>query len=433
MDDFKRLKFEEKEGAHLLAYGDRPILHIEPVDGTRDEFEELEPGVFRWTRISDTPVSEMRMAFSTATEATYTMVPALNYNGNAWGNSVEYTGDSFEGTPWTYAYHRTTIPACTYSESGGFACALMADKGEEPSCSIYKAEGAPALQKHVLVWPEQEGPKVLWRHMWAKDTFMGTMEPKRRFCAIITAYRLVGERFRYKNLLDFAWRYYGHTMQPHHSTDQLWKYSIAYFKALWTKERDGFAAFNRGFQWYDKTCEFSKRNQVKYELGWVGQSASASVTLLHNYLKTGDRDSYDKAVSCLDSWIKYAKTDSNSVLPRVKFDGAPCDQARAFPIDACNLGQGAQQYFEAADLMEKCGTPREDYLKFAMDICDFAVKVQKEDGQIGKSWNEAGEVIQAKGTIGAFFIEPLLSISQNRRISLFRPAGYVPLIITAPS
>ena len=38
---------------------------------------------------------------------------------------------------------------------------------------------------------------------------------------------------------------------------------------------------------------------------------------------------------------------------QIKFDGAPVDQTRDIPIDACNLGQGATQYFLAADLMEK--------------------------------------------------------------------------------
>jgi len=250
---------------------------------------------------------------------------------------------------------------------------------------------------------------VLYRHEWAPTDFMGNMEPRSEFNAIMMAFPVVKPRHQIRTVLDFAWRYYAHPMKGEFSCERLWKLSVAFMKSLWTLEKDGFVAFNRGLQWYKSTCFYAKRDAIKYELGWVGQSASASNALLQNYLRTKDKDSLEKAVSCLDAWVKFSKIDNGTGLHKIKFDGAPTDQERVIPLDACNLGQGAYQYFEAADVMEKLGMPKPEYVEFAMDICDFAVRAQSESGEFAKSWNEDGTVNQQEGTIGCFLIPPLLT------------------------
>ena len=402
----KNFEFKQNNNAYELTDGSRVLLTIAICDGATDTFEKIEDGAWKWTRKLSAPTDKMRMEFDTASAPKYTMVPAVNYNGNGWGDSEEYVGDSFEGTPWTYEWHRVMIPACTYTEmENSFAVALMAVQDDTPSCSLYKVESG--MERHALVWPEQAGPKMLGRHEW-KEAYMGTMEPRDTFEGIIFACPVEIERHQARTLLDFAWRFYGHSLPAPMQPEDMWRYSIAFMKSLWTKEKDGFVAFNRGLQWYNSTCFYAKRDQIKYELGWVGQSASASNTLLYEYLRTGDEDAYSKASQCLDAWPKYTKLEGVEGLVQIKFDGAPVDQTRDIPVDACNLGQGAVQYFLAADLMEKCGTPRPEYIDYAMGMVNFVVSHQLESGEFAKSWNKDGSVRQQNGTIGAFLIPAVL-------------------------
>jgi hypothetical protein len=237
---------------------------------------------------------------------------------------------------------------------------------------------------------------------------MGEIEPRREFSGIITVTPLTRPRHGWHFLLDFAFRYYGTDLPEVMEPKDLYRYSIAFLKSLWTKEPDGFCCTNRGLQWYKSTCFFAKRDEIKYELGWVGQSGSIANAMLKYYLETGDKDALYKATSVLDSWIEFSKIEGGGGLHRIKFDGPPTEQTRVIPLDACNLGQGAFQFFEAANNMEKIGDPRPKYREFAMDVCNFALNSQKPDGEFAKSWNEDGSVKQQSGTIGAFLIPPLL-------------------------
>ncbi len=400
--------YRVEEGRIVLTANGKDVAYLRTVSGAADTLTEIEPGAWRWTRRTEKPVSEMRMEMDTAYSANYTMVPAVNYNGNGWGDSVEYTGDNCNGIPWTYAYHRCTIPACTYTEGPEFGAAMMCEDTDKASCSLYKPAGEE-FTRHALIWPEQEGPKVLYRHEWAVNDYMGAMEPRSTFDAVITVFPIELPRHQVRTLLDFAWRYYGHDMKPEFNAQKLWELSIAFMKSLWTLESDGFVAFNRGLQWYPKECYFGKRNAIRYEIGWVGQSASASNALLENYLRTGDKDSLDKAIACLDAWIKFTHIEgAPHGLRYIKFDSAPSVQERYIPLDACNLGQGAFHYFEAYDKAKKCGLEKPEYLDFAYGICDFAVNAQHENGEFAKSWNHDGTVNQQSGTIGCFLIPPLV-------------------------
>ena len=417
----KQFEMKQSGDAYELTDGKTVLLTIPARADAVDSFEKIEDGAYKWTRKLNAPTDKMQLTFDTAHAPLYTVVPAVNYNGNGWGDSEEYVGDSFEGTPWTYEWHRVMIPACTYTEmDNDYAVAMMAVQDDTPSCSMYKVESG--MERHALIWPEQAGPKMLGRHEW-KEAYMGTMEPRDTFEAILVAFPVETRRHQIRSLLDFAWRFYGHKLPAPMQPEDMWRYSIAFMKSLWTLEKDGFVAFNRGLQWYKSTCFYAKRDQIKYELGWVGQSASASNTLLYEYLRTGDKDAYEKASMCLDAWPKYTKLEGVDGLVQIKFDGAPVDQTRDIPIDACNLGQGATQYFLAADLMEKCGTPRPEYIDYAMGMVNFVVSHQKESGEFAKSWNKDGSVRQQNGTIGAFLIPPVLEAYKRTGDAKYRESA----------
>lgn len=442
-----RYEFAPGDGAWTLTRDGDPVLRVLTRDGAADSFTPIEDGFWLWERVCDEPVESMRMELETAFAPEYWMVPGISYNGNGWGDTPEYVGDrASDGTPWTWAWHRATIPACTYSAAGGQAVVLTGQLGDAVSCSTTR-EGD--VQRHTLLWPEVEGPATLHRHFW-KESYHGTMEPRRHFQAVIGAFAAPRAHLDYQPLLDFAFRYYGHPVQEPLGPQRLYDLSLDYTRFLWTKEEDGFVSINRGCTWHDleqgsatpevQEPEFGKTRQSKYEIGWVGQSASLSVALLTEHARSGDVDARDKGLAVLDHWCRFALPNG---LIRHKFDISPtvdgvmetpvetlvqskepgkelayeeyhpeyvtgADGKRIYPIDACNLGGAAEYLLDAYELAAEAGTPRERYKEVALGICDFALREQKETGQFAKAWNPDGTLFREGGTVGCFLVPALL-------------------------
>ncbi|MBD3940192.1 hypothetical protein IF188_00575 [Microbacterium sp. NEAU-LLC] len=414
-----------------------PILRVLPRAGATDSFTPIEDGFWLWERVCDEPTDSMRMEIETTFTPDYTMVPGISYDGNGWGDTPEYVGDrAADGTPWTWAWHRCTVPACTYSAATGQAVVLTGALDDAVSCSLTR-EGD--VQRHSLLWPEVEGPQVLHRHFW-KDAYEGSMEPRRTFQAIIGGFAVDRPHLDYAPLLDFAFRYYGHAVREPFGPQRLYELSIAYTKFLWSKEADGFISINRGCGWHDDITAFGKARISKYEIGWVGQSALLSLALLEEYLRSGDEDARDKALSVLDHWCRFALPNG---MIRIKFSLSPeqdgvlesavekreqskqpgkelpyeeyhpefvtgADGKRIFPIDACNLGGAAEHLLSAYELAERIDMPRPEYKRVALGICDFARREQKPNGQFAKAWNPDGSVFREGGTVGCFLVPALL-------------------------
>ena len=428
--------------AFVIAIDGKPYAKIVSVEGADDSFEKIEDGAWRWRRHTDTPVDNMRMEMILLGDPTFTMVPSVSYNGNGWGDVLEYVGDRAEdGTPWSWASHRVTIPACTYSENEHISIALMAEANSNSACSLYKIDEG---EKHVLIFPEEEKPKTLQRHFWG-EPFQGTMEPTCDFEGIILAIASDGSKYRYKELLDFAWRYYGHTMKPARPASELYRLGIAYTRFLFMREKDGFAGFVSGSQWYQGVNGYKKKER-RYEIGWVGQSASMANACINDYIENGDQDNLEMAIEAHDAWLKYDPPKRNfisankmkyhpwfelpfetmtaedidiwvtgedqyeSILNRIGKKQIRDESGRMVEKnDACNIGTGAEGYFEAYDLLQKIGIDKPEYLKAALDTCDFAIESQDENGCFAKSWDNDGNVLAKNGTIGCFLILPILN------------------------
>ncbi len=439
----------KSENGYALAENGKIYALILPAEGAEDSFEKLEDGAWRWRRHTAKPVDRMRMEVLLLGAPTFTMVPAVSYNGNGWGKTPEYVGDRAEdGTPWSWASHRVTIPACTYSENDGISIALMAEPNGNSACSLYKTEEG---EKHVLIFPEEEKPKTLHRHFWG-EPFEGTMEPRCDFEGILYASLSDGTRHRYKGLLDFAWRYYGHPIRPPKSAKELYRLSIAYARYLLQKEKDGFVGFTSGAHWIPKLNGYQK-SEHGYELGWVGQNASFAAAFIEDYIQSGDKENLDIGLAVLDGWLKYGLT-SDCFIVAHKMYGRDTDPIYDLPLetmtkddidpwefpegrlegilshmigrprpdrnrvpgsDACNLGTGAEGYFEAYDLLKTIGIDRPEYLKAALRTCDFALESQDENGCFAKSWDNEGNVLSKKGTIGCFLILPLVNAYRRTR------------------
>ena len=439
------VNIEFKDNCNYICLDGVPCARIIPVCGAVDTFTPITEGVWRWHRRTEAPTDKMRMELVFLGDPDFTMVPSVSYNGNGWGDTPEYVGDFAEdGTPWSWAWHRVTIPACTYSENTKIGIALMSEPNVNCACSLYKVDEG---KKHVLIFPEEEKPKTLQRHFW-NGPYEGTMEPTCDFEGIIFTAPSDGTRFRYKALMDFAWRYYGHEFKAPKSAEELYRLSIAFSCYLFERERDGFAGFARGCEWNLGSTSYKKTEHI-YEVGWAGQSASLANAFIYDYLRTGDKEKLDMAIEVHDSWIRKGKHPAGHITGRLDMDEwsykeiAPdympdkwvhgenkyeslynrylsCSQGnipkvyrdvdgRPFKAnDACNNGTAADCYFEAYDLLCSAGIDKPEYLDMAFGICDHALKTQADNGCYPKAWKNDGSSRGYKGTVGCFMILPIL-------------------------
>ncbi len=390
---------------HLELDGET-ALTIAAQQECTDTFAPIGEGAFLWTRTSAQPTDRMQMTVKAADPLRYWQVPAVNYNGNGWGSGAQYSGFSKDGTPWTYAWHRVAIPACTYAESERFAVSLFGAEEGGMSGSIWTEEDK-ACQS--LLWPEQEGPKVLIKRCWM-PAYNGTMEKRTAFTAVLHVTKAKAIRESYHDLLDFAWGYFHREVAMQKSPEMVEKLDTLFFRSLWMKLFDGVTGFQTGMHWVESEAAFVKSRN--FELGWTGQNASLAATLLRQYQKYGDPDLRDKALSVLDSWVKYARRDNGLMLCKLQCDPNHLDSIIngdiPITIDACNLGTGATYFFKAARLCDELGIERPEYRKTALDLCDFALKAQQASGELAKSWFLDGGVDSRHGSVGMFLVLPLV-------------------------
>ena len=397
----------KREKNQTAFYADGDLIFTAPAQpGCIDSFEPIGDCAWRWVRKTETPLSEMKMTLQQAQPVTYWQVPAVNYNGNGWGSGAQYSGFVCDGEPWTYAWHRTAIPACTYAEQGAWAVALFGEEEGGMSCSIWEEEGAVRQQ---LLWPEVEGPKVLSKRFWM-ERYQGTMEPRSTFTGIIFLTKVERKGRGYQKLIDFAWQYFRRELTMARQPEEIHKMDVTYARMMWHKKADGLVGFSFGLRWDEFQCMYVRRPE--FEIGWVGQNASLACTLLGEYVQTGDTDARDKALSVLDSWVKHASLPAGVffvklVCPPDRIDSRPNGNI-PLDLDACNLGTGATYFFKASRLCKKAGIHRPEYEKMALDLCDFAVRTQRENGEFAKSYFLDGSVNSAHGSVGAFLILPLL-------------------------
>lgn len=405
---------EEEQVMHLISKG-QVIGAILPIRDAylevKDALEEIEDGVFRWNRTfvnqgKTSRACRLSMDFRSAYEPEYYMIPAVSYNGNEWGRGLEPKGLSRNGQPWTFAWHRTSVPGATYSEGNGWSIALF---GEPPkdmkgfSCSLEQV-GGQAI--HRLLWPEEETPFTYSYRDTYSETYRGTLDlsPGETFEA--TAYLVVkrceSPRVSWSRMLDVAWRLHDKPLKRGMDAQRVWELSLDYARnGLW-KVDGAFSGFTIGLTWKDGSWQ-----QVRhYEIGWCGQNASLANSFLSDYLRSGNHDSMSRGLAVLDQWVEQGRL-SNGLI-HCHYDYLLHKRGEMEVQDACNLGTAALNLFEAEQLAERCGVNRSIYRETALGICDFVLSVQSPEGRIGKSWRNDGTVADPKGTVGCFLVPPLV-------------------------
>jgi len=385
------IQWKDLPGVGIGIYADgREIARLTAVPGARDALS-IDGEALLWRRVCDRETDRMEMALETSFPAEHTMVPAVSYDGNAWGSDHEYKGHEWQGTAYTFASHRTAVPAATASWGEGFSVALCALDGADTAGSVLPG---PSGALHRVIWPEVEAPRVLHAHSWA-EAYSGTMAPRREFAALV--YLGDGSAAAWQRMLRDCWRRHAPLGAPCMRAEEAWRRGIAYGKALYTRERDGLNAFSIGLTWDGKA--WVKRPSMKYEIGWCGQNASLAVSFLYHAQMHGDGEAREIGYSVLDSWLEKARSPQGLLLTRYDPPG--------MPIDAVNLGGAGLQFFEAARIARLLGDEKPAYREAALEVCDFAIRRQRLDGGIGVRWDQAGKALQLQGTAGAYLILPL--------------------------
>lgn len=381
--------WEKKEGGIYFYVNNIPAARIETPDDTEDNF--IRKGqIIYWERKTAVPADSMIMEINTLFQAEHSMVPAISYDGNPWGNDHEYKGFETDGMPYSFAYHRCAVPGATCSWNERISLALF---GERHCSGSLKITGQGA--SHRLLWPETESPRVLYAGRWG-GAYYGRMEP----ACIFKAWLCFGDtkgKEAWKQMLQTVWRQNYKPLYPVRCANQVWKLSADYAHKLYTEEADGFNGFSIGFTW--NGTDWVKRPELKYEIGWCGQNASLAVSMLYDYQMYGDKRSLETGLRVLDCWLKKARSRTGLLLTRYDPPG--------MLIDACNLGTAGLQLFEAYAQANRLGIKRQEYFDAAIEICDFAMARQRLDGGIGMSWNPDGTVQELRGTAGAFLVLPL--------------------------
>lgn len=401
------IQFKEADFGWQVLLDGKTVLTIPVPEGCHDSFELINDKAFYWRRKTDKPVTQMKLTLQASYQPRYFQIPAVNYNGNGWGSGAQYSGYGCAGEPWIYAWHRTAIPACTYSESEDYAVALFGEEKGGMSCSIYEQEG---ILKQELIWPETEAPKVLFKRAW-QAPYYGTMEPTSEFTGIVMLMPAGKPRERMHDLLDFAWEFFYRDLTMWKSPELVKKLDLLLFRQLWSKKYNGLVGFTHGLNWDDQSNLFIQQSRY-FEIGWVGQNAAKACALLDQYIEEGDEDARDKALAVLDSWEKYTFLPNGLMLVKIVEKPERLDSTLNGDIptdlDACNLATAATYFFRAASLCEKAGIERPSYAKRAFGLCDFFVSAQQASGEFAKSYFMDGSIDKAHGSIGAFIVLPLL-------------------------
>ena len=387
---------------HVLLDGEQ-VLTIEVPAGCTDSFEPIGDNAFYWHRKTDKPVTEMRLTLKANYIPRYFQIPSVNYNGNGWGSGAQYYGYGDKNQPWTYAWHRVAIPACTYTESDKYAVALFGEEKGGMSCSVYP-EGNQIVQE--LIWPEVEGPKVLYKRCWA-EAYHGTMEPTDSFTGIVMLSPAGKPREKVHDLLDLAWKLNYRDFKMAYAPEKIKQLDLLFMRSLWWKKYNGLCGIRTGINWNEEQCYYKPMTE-KFESAWTGQNIAVSCYLLEEYLEHGDEDARDKAIAVLDSWDQYAFVDNGLMLTYLEAKPNNLDSILNGDIrmvfDSCQLGVSAAYFFRAAELCKQAGIDRPSYEKRAFGLCDFFVKAQQESGEFAKSYFMDGSIEAPHGSVGAFIL-----------------------------
>ena len=393
-----------KEGATTLGEFRIPAL---PGITHREKAERLDERTFRidcaFTATKDLDSTRLEAGFVHLSSCPFWMIPSVSYNGNEWGRGKEPKG-AREGGEWrTTAARRTSIPGAMYSEGERYAVATWTEPPHEDRMN-YSVSIRPEQEQvgHHYIWPEEEMPLTYVSRDRFETGYRKRASLRKGESVRLSLYVHVtpvqGGHAAMRSFLDKAWELAPKPDVEVFPPEKVWELGVRYAKeSLWAEEGD-YKGFSIGLL-PEPDGTWKQRGGGKFEIGWCGQNASYAITLLQDYLRNGSRESLEKGMATLDTWSRCTLPNGLFTVRYDEPDG---------PIDACNLGTAAVNFFEAYDVAKECGYERPEYERVAYGICDFVVKDQQENGCYAKGWQPDGTCIYREGTIGCFLVPAMI-------------------------
>lgn len=385
-----------------------PMALIEDYDPAKDTVEEWDEGVYRLTRcfgLHEAQGGELAVDVLHLGKQRFYEIPCVTYHGNHWGSGVEPQGLTCNGQPWVYAHHRSSIPGCTYSETEKHALCFFGDLGNPPF-SMSLVETAQGM-RHRLLLPQVEKPISYT----AKAAWTGARVPKLhctnglKFVAWVVLEKTSGKGLAIQKAMDVANHLMGHKPAPQHRTEQLWDLGIRFAVGSAYFENKDFKGFCMGL--YEDAGVWCQRRNV-LEIGWVGQNALMAVSLMREGVRRHDEKLIHQGAEVLDIW-QAARLPNG--LFRCRFDAV---QAHETPTadereDSANLYSVVVQYLEAWRLARTWGLNKPAWRDTALELCQFALRAQLEDGSFPRAWYADGKPAACNGTAGAYMAWALMA------------------------
>lgn len=363
-----------------------------------------------WKNCSSTPKEfETRFRIGTKFVPTRYLIPCVNVNGNEFGAGSEPKGLTKDGKPWIFAYDRVSIPSCTLTESKDVAVSLFVSGESEvsltSSCSLARDDDTGYFYQDIY-HPVIEAPLTYaYRDKYTPEyrTYL-TLAPGESFESgfYLSVSHPRWEHFGICDTLDCALDLFSETTAPKIGTeDAVWANSITFAKSL-LSDYKGKKGFIIGFL-PDGKGGFAYRKDNCFELAWCGQNILFARMFVEDYIRTGNRDSLDTALSVVDTRVELCTAKSGLIASQLR-DFENLEEASA---DTCNLGYGAYELLRLNALLSSIGIERKSYFDTAKGVCDFFVDHFSPRFGFGKQWRLDGTCLDEGGTIGAFLLCPL--------------------------
>lgn len=349
------------------------------------------------------------------------LIPCVSYNGNRFGEGKEPKGMICEetGEPWIHSYDRTPIPSCSVTETKEIAFSLFASNETTESLvssvSLRPADGGRISQR--IYWPVTEAPFTYYENDKYNEPLHTYITLAAGETCTVSVYMLCAvpqwENYGVCATLDRALELFPFAHGANRTTDELWRLGIAYSRFL-LREHKGKLLFSSGIHPTAKGPYFVPH----YEIGWCGQNIMNARMLTLEYLRTGEKELLEKAMTVCDNWLEkqsesglvlahyewYTEGQNWNYKPRdyTKSWASNVDYKNGWLPETCNTAWAACEMLKLWDLLRKNGIDRPDYKQFATKILDFFCDHYSEEYAFGKAWHFDGRCEEENGTVGAF-------------------------------
>ena len=98
-------------------------------------------------------------------------------------------------------------------------------------------------------------------------------------------------------MLSFAWKVNYSYRAPKFDNDELWEMGVEFTKSMYCEGENGFHGFTLGKVFIDG--EWIPRPYYRYEMGWTGQGIALGANMLHEAIRSGDKEAEEMGLSLI--------------------------------------------------------------------------------------------------------------------------------------